>query len=66
MHEVSLIDGECELNYKKHRGIRGEKNLIFLHITSIFIFASVIRINALGAMHDIFIPAFSKSHVSIS
>ena len=36
VHEKSLIEGECELNYKKHsRGQRGKKHLIFLHISTI-------------------------------
>ena len=32
VHEKSLIEGECELNYQKHRGQRGKKAIIFLHI----------------------------------
>ena len=32
VHEKSLIEGESELNYQTHKGERGEKDLISLHI----------------------------------
>ena len=32
VHEKSPIEGECELNYQKHRGQREKKDLIFLRI----------------------------------
>ena len=35
VHEKSLIEGECELNYQKHRGQRWKKDLFFLHISTI-------------------------------
>ena len=35
VEEKSLIEGECELNYQKHRGQGGKKDLIFLHLSTI-------------------------------
>ena len=35
LHEKSLIEGESELNYQTHRGQRGKKHLISLHISTI-------------------------------
>ena len=35
VYEKSLLEGECKLNYQKHRGQRGKKYIIFLHISTI-------------------------------
>ena len=34
-HEKSPNEGECELNYQKHRGQRRKNDLIFPHISTI-------------------------------
>ena len=36
-----LIKGECELNYQKHRGERGKKDLTSLHIS---VFSQLLKV----------------------